>query len=210
MNHLGTWAGIALCLVMTGCGPDMTRQWREEVVLSDGTPIITSRTATWDEDNFLSLKRLYIKKLDDTVEVEKSGAINVPSPFVEKGDGTYPFLIDRLPNGTWVVVTYIWRCSTWDAMGKPPSQHIEHQYSNGTWKKMTTVSNELHRRHGNLFLSPSPGGVGGPYVKKGVLWPSGLYDKDTIKEIALKEYDSANKTILIDPSKKPSCDRYPR
>jgi hypothetical protein len=210
MIHLKILAITAVCVALAGCGPDMTRQWREEVVLSDGTPITTSRTATWDEDNFLSLKRLYIKKLDDKVEVEKKGAINVPSPFVEKGDGTYPFLIDRLPNGTWVVVTYIWDCSTWDAMGKPPSQHIEHQYIDGTWKRMPTDSNELHGRHGNLLLAPAPDGERGPYEKKGVLWPSGLYDKERIKRIALKEYDSTKKQIFIDPSKKPSCDRYPR
>jgi hypothetical protein len=199
-----SWLVVSLGLMLTGCAPDVTRQWREEVVLSDGTPITTLRTATWDEENFLSFKSRWVK-LSDTLQVEKSENLVAPGFFLEKGAGVFPFLLDRLPDGTWVIITYIWDCARWDAMGEPKSQHMEYWYVSGVWEKKSEISKMFYGRHGNIYKSE-------PYPSHSpdVANPVPLVKKENLKNLALEGSSGGKNIVYIDPTQKPRCSKYPR
>jgi hypothetical protein len=135
-----------MVVFISGCGGDLEKKWKEEVVLSDGRAVWVERTATMKTGGEIGGPG-FLDGLQSTMVA--SPQLGLPAlrwefPFA-------PILLDYSPiEKKWTVIATFYDCDSWYKLGRPKLPYVQYvQYANG-WK-IVPLGHELIGRKSNLI-----------------------------------------------------------
>ncbi|WP_153708891.1 hypothetical protein [Eikenella corrodens] len=122
--------GLFLYFIANRDGP---RTWKEEVRLSDGTVILTERSANWERPG--SLARQSIKVID-------AKGLDTPPEWSDKWN---LMILDRDKQGVWNLIVRVGSCYDWN----DTALYRQYKAIDGEWQQVE-LDKSLHGRPANL------------------------------------------------------------
>ena len=145
---------VVFSSTLTACG-NFSTEWREEVLLDNGTIMLVERTAGGSKLGEIGgpggweSEEMSVQIISD----------NIPNPPPIWRTRYVPMLMDYdEKQKEWFIVATFYTCQGWESLGKPKLPYVEYRARNGIWITVP-LSPELIGRKANLEPSISSGGM---------------------------------------------------
>ncbi len=137
---------VFFVIFVSGCGGNLEKKWKEEVVLSDGRVIWVERTARMRTGGEIGGPG-FLDNLHSTIYA--SSQLGLPAlkwefPFA-------PILLDyNSAEKKWIIVATFYDCDSWNKLGRPKLPYVQYVQDARGWKTIP-LDSELIGRKSNLI-----------------------------------------------------------